>query len=215
MFLFKPLILLFSLIVCSVQAVHFDIPAESNPQAFCLREYAGEKTLMIVSVRTSGNRGDGQKLSMEIKDSQGTIHSSVQNLIDEERIVSEVSGPTVIDICFMNTLTPGAMESNHKKRSVKLDFNIGADAQDYSALQKAYNLEPVEADLQRAKDFINEVKGKMYYLQTRETKFRNTNESTNERVKNFAYFTFITLIVLVTWQILYLRSFFQRKHLIP
>ncbi|WBW71339.1 COPII-coated vesicle component Erv25 [Schizosaccharomyces osmophilus] len=215
MFTFKPFFLLLSLLVCAVQAVHFDIPAKLNPESFCLREYAGEKAVMIVFVKTSGNRGDGQKLSMEIKDSQGTVHSSVQNIIDEERIVSDVSRPTVIDICFKNTLQPGAMESEHKKRSIKLDFNIGADAQDYSALQKAYNLEPVEADLQRAKDFINEVKDKMYYLQARETKFRNTNESTNGRVKNFAYLTFITLIVLVTWQILYLRSFFQRKHLIP
>ncbi|EPX74910.1 COPII-coated vesicle component Erv25 [Schizosaccharomyces octosporus yFS286] len=215
MFISKTFFLLLSLLVYAVQAVHFDIPAKLKPESFCLREYAGEKTSMIVFVKTSGNRGDGQTLSMEIKDSHGTVHSSVQSVIDEQRIASEVSGPTVIDICFKNTLTPGAMESEHKKRSVKLDFNIGADAEDYSALQKAYNLEPVEADLQRAKAFINEIKDKMYYLQNREIRFRNTNESTNERVKNFAYLTFITLIVLVTWQIIYLRSFFQRKHLIP
>lgn len=82
-------------------------------------------------------------------------------------------------------------------------------------MQKANNLEPVEADIRRARDFIEEIKGKIYYLQAREARFRNTNESTNERVKNFAYLTFISLFVLVIWQILYLRSFFQRKHLIP
>lgn len=49
----------------------------------------------------------------------------------------------------------------------------------------------------------------MDYLRTREQKLRDTNESTNERVKYFAYLTMITLVALGTWQVIYLRAYFR------
>lgn len=38
--------------------------------------------------------------------------------------------------------------------------------------------------------------------------------STNERVQNFALFSFLALIGLGAWQIFHLRAFFKRKYLI-
>ena len=52
------------------------------------------------------------------------------------------------------------------------------------------------------------------YLEAREAKMRNTNESTNDRVKWFSIVSILTLIGLAGWQILYLRSFFKSKKLI-
>lgn len=39
-------------------------------------------------------------------------------------------------------------------------------------------------------------------------------ESTNQRVQNFGFFTFIALVALGVWQIFHLRSYFKRKYLI-
>ena len=49
----------------------------------------------------------------------------------------------------------------------------------------------------------------MEYLREREMKLRDTNESTNERVKWFAIGTMGTLISLAAWQVVYLRAYFR------
>ena len=52
----------------------------------------------------------------------------------------------------------------------------------------------------------------MDYLRLREQKLRDTNESTNARVKWFGITTTWILIGLWGWQVVYLR--FRSKHLI-
>jgi len=69
---------------------------------------------------------------------------------------------------------------------------------------------------------INEIVLDMEYLKAREQTMRNTNESTNERVKYFAVLTSTSsqimvlilgfvLMGLTGWQIMYLRNYFKRK----
>lgn len=94
-------------------------------------------------------------------------------------------------------------------RHVELDVDIGADAKDWSAIQATEKLKPVEADLRRMEEMVSEVVGEMDYLRSREQKLRDTNESTNNRVKWFGFCTTFILIVLWVWQILYLRAYFR------
>lgn len=94
-------------------------------------------------------------------------------------------------------------------RHVELDVDIGADAKDWSAIQATEKLKPVEADLRRMEEMVSEIVGEMDYLRTREQKLRDTNESTNNRVKWFGFCTTFILIVLWVWQILYLRAYFR------
>jgi p24 family protein delta-1 len=47
-------------------------------------------------------------------------------------------------------------------------------------------LKPIEVELRRIENVIQEVVHDMEYLKIREQTMRNTNESTNERVKYFA-----------------------------
>lgn len=54
-----------------------------------------------------------------------------------------------------------------------------------------------------------EVVKEMEYLREREHKLRDTNESTNERVKWFAFATMGMLIALGVWQVVYLRAYFR------
>lgn len=100
-------------------------------------------------------------------------------------------------------------------RHVELDIDIGADAKDWSAIQATEKLKPVEADLRRMEEMVSEVVGEMDYLRTREQKLRDTNESTNNRVKWFGFCTTFILIVLWVWQILYLRAYFRFVSLLP
>lgn len=49
----------------------------------------------------------------------------------------------------------------------------------------------------------------MEYLRLREQKLRDTNESTNSRVKYFGVGTTWLLIGLWAWQVMYLRAYFR------
>lgn len=99
-------------------------------------------------------------------------------------------------------------------RHVELDIDIGADAKDWSAIQAGEKLKPVEAELRRLEEVVSEIVTEMDYLRAREQKLRDTNESTNDRVKWFGYLTMLMLVSLGAWQVVYLRSYFRSKHLI-
>lgn len=98
---------------------------------------------------------------------------------------------------------------NDPTRHVELDVDIGADAKDWSAIQATEKLKPVEADLRRMEEMVAEIVSEMDYLRTREQKLRDTNESTNNRVKWFGFGTTFLLIALWVWQVLYLRAYFR------
>ena len=94
-------------------------------------------------------------------------------------------------------------------RHVELDIDIGADARDWSAIQAQEKLKPVELELRRIEELVGEIVLEMDYLRTREQKLRDTNESTNERVKWFAFGTMGMLVGLGAWQVIYLRAYFR------
>lgn len=99
-------------------------------------------------------------------------------------------------------------------KAIELDIDIGADAKDWSAIQAGEKLKPMEAELRRLGEVAKEVSDEMEYLRGREMKLRDTNESTNERVKWFAIGSMAVLVGLGVWQIVYLRAYFRSKHLI-
>lgn len=120
-------------------------------------------------------------------------------------------------VCLTNSLAPGTKSQDGRggqRRSIELDVDIGADAVDYNHVAKKEKLEPLEAEMRRMEDVVQEIVGEMEYLRRREARMRDTNESTNERVKWFSLMTMGSLVALGVWQIMYLRSYFRKKHLI-
>src|ERR1700761_5725984 len=97
----------------------------------------------------------------------------------------------------------------HNFRHVELDIDIGADAKDWSAVQASEKLKPVETELRRIEEMVAEIVAEMDYLRSREQKLRDTNESTNTRVKWFAFATMGMLVALGAWQVVYLRAYFR------
>lgn len=139
------------------------------------------------------------------------------------------------DVCFENNLDSGKSQASAPQevllhelttyllighaygpsRSVELDVDIGADARDWSAIQAAEKLKPVEIELRRIEEVVAEVVSQMDYLRSREQKLRDTNESTNERVKWFGFSIMATLVGLGAWQVVYLRAYFRSVVIIP
>jgi len=92
---------------------------------------------------------------------------------------------------------------------VELDIDIGADAKDWNAIQAGEKLKPVEMELRRIEEVTAEIVKEMEYLREREMSLRDTNESTNERVKWFAIGTMGILVGFGAWQVIYLRAYFR------
>ena len=115
-----------------------------------------------------------------------------------------------IDVSFTQVTNSNLGAYNSKPlRHIELDIDIGADAKDWSAVQAGEKLKPTEVELRRMEEVIAEVVREMDYLREREQKLRDTNESTNERVKWFAIGTMGMLVGLGAWQVIYLRAYFR------
>ena len=52
-------------------------------------------------------------------------------------------------------------------RHVELDIDIGADAKDWSAIQATEKLKPVETELRRIEEMVQEIVREMDYLRLR------------------------------------------------
>lgn len=143
----------------------------------------------------------------------GNDYHRPKDVVGENRYAFTSHADSAFDVCFENIYTSSA-NSNINPRHVELDIDIGADAKDWNAIQAGEKLKPVEAELRRIEEVVGEIVTEMDYLRSREQKLRDTNESTNERVKWFALGTMGMLVSLGAWQVVYLRAYFRSKHLI-
>lgn len=199
-----------------VVALKFDLVAQppQTKNERCIRNFVNRDTLVVVTAILDGSKGDGQIVNMHIKDSVGNDYGRPKDITGETRMAFTSLADTAFDVCFENNLASSSYSRSNPSRHVELDIDIGADAKDWSGIAAAEKLKPVETELRRIEETVNEIVTEMEYLRGREQKLRDTNESTNERVKWFAFGTMGMLVGLGAWQIVYLRAYFRSKHLI-
>ncbi|KAK6951421.1 hypothetical protein K445DRAFT_353007 [Daldinia sp. EC12] len=203
------------LLIASVNALKFDLVARGpndKKTERCIRNFVAKDTLVVVTAIVGGSKGDGMIVNMHIVDNVGNEYGKPKDIVGEQRTVFTSHADAAFDVCFENIMTHTRM--NNPSRHVELDIDIGADAKDWSAIQATEKLKPVETDLRRIEETISEIVREMEYLRLREVKLRDTNESTNNRVKWFGIGTTLLLVALWGWQIMYLRAYFRSKHLI-
>jgi len=107
-------------------------------------------------------------------------------------------------ICFsnrMSTLTP---------KTINLEFFVGRPpVQGPSAA-----LEPLEAEIRRISQAIEELKNGQTYLKNREIATRDTSESTNTRVLWSSLFEALALAAVSVFQVYSIKRFFEVKRVI-
>ncbi|KAK4113928.1 hypothetical protein N656DRAFT_706925 [Canariomyces notabilis] len=207
---------IFLLLAVGSQALKFDIQAGNGYDKHsrrCIRNFVSKDMLVVVTAIVDGHRGDGMQLNMHITDAAGNEYGKPKDIAGEQRTVFTSHFDGSFDVCFENILT-GSRYVENPTRHIELDIDIGADAKDWSAIQATEKLKPVETELRRIEEMVAEIVNEMDYLRLREQKLRDTNESTNTRVKMFGFGTTFLLIALWAWQIMYLRAYFRSKHLI-
>ncbi|KAJ6014508.1 Endoplasmic reticulum vesicle protein 25 [Penicillium herquei] len=214
-FTMRSILALFLLAIQLATALKFDLPASSGhgKNERCIRNFVSKDQLVVVTAVVSGSKGDGQRVNMHIKDSMGNDHGRPKDIVGEVRQAFTSAADTAFDVCMENQLV-GRNAIASPFREIELDVEIGADARDWNSIQIQEKLKPVETDLRRIEEMVADIVTEMDYLRTREQRLRDTNESTNERVKWFAFGTMGMLVGLGAWQVVYLRAYFRSKHLI-
>ncbi|KAG2236907.1 hypothetical protein INT48_002720 [Thamnidium elegans] len=211
-------LLVLSSILAVVTAIKFDLPAVTQERVFegtkCLSQYVPRDTMVLVTINVG--EGYNQRVELEILDDTESrnVYLKKPNVNGDLRNAFSTKVDGEVMVCFTNVLDDGFKEGSQYKRSIELHFGVGAEADDFKKIANAEKLTPLELELRKLETVVKEIVDEMNYLKAREAKLRDTNESTNERVKWFSVISLFTLFGLGTWQILYLRRFFKRKRLI-
>ena len=188
---------LVSLFVSFAAALHLDVKAESKPQPVCVRDFVQEGQLVVVNIKTNGRVGDGQVLDMKIVDSLGNEHRSKKDLARTVKVAFTSAYSAAFDVCFTNHQERKWSRHTELSREIELEIESGAAARDWNV-----------------EEMTKEIAAQLQYLKVREATMRDTNESTNSRVKYFSILVIMSLVGFGTWQILYLRHYFKVKHII-
>lgn len=224
----------------SVQAIKFDIDAETHPHNKCIWNYALSDTLVVITVNTVAKDPftfSDQRVDVEVVDGSkhNNVYLSKKNIKGETRLAINTHTHADLGVCFKNSLLGRSLNGKHPSVTVDLDVDIGADAVDYNAIANQESLSGLETEMRKLESVATEIMNEMDYLKKRELRMRDTNRkspppiprmppyihssppltvSTNMRVSNFAILTLFALVALGTWQIFHLRGFFKRKYLI-
>ncbi|KAG7665765.1 ERV25 [[Candida] subhashii] len=193
-----------------------EIPALPNPQPVCIRDFVAENQMVVVNIKTDGRKGDGQRLDLKITDSVGNEYRNKKDILGEVKVAFTSHNNAAFDICFTNYQEKKWGKNSRISfiRSIELDIESGAAARDWNALQATEKLKPIEIELRRIEGLTSEIVQELQYLKQREERMRDTNESTNSRVKWFSIIIIFSLIALGAWQVQYLRHYFKVKHII-
>lgn len=204
--------ILFCFFISLASALRFDVPAlPSGSEPFCVRDFITENQLVVVKLHSSGRVGDGQVLNFYIVDSVGNEYRKKKDFAGNVRVAFTSHANAAFDVCFENT---AAHRGRNLFREIELDIEAGSAARDWNAIQAAEKLKPAEVELRRIEELTDELVDELNYLKRREERLRDTNESTNARVKNFSLCAILLLVSLGAWQVNYLRNYFRAKHIL-
>ncbi|OBA28630.1 hypothetical protein HANVADRAFT_93529 [Hanseniaspora valbyensis NRRL Y-1626] len=209
---------------CLASGLRFDL--EESREPYCIRDFASPGQLVVVDITTDeANSGKEAQLDIFIKDTAGNEYRKKKDIYGEVKVVFTCpdNGIVAFDVCFVHTVPLGSSNNNRRNRNarstqttrfVELDIEIGSQARDWNKIQAVEKLKPIEVELRRIEELTDEIVDELQFLKVREERLRDTNESTNKRVKFFSISIIILLLILGAWQVSYLRNYFKSKHII-
>ncbi|KAJ5072974.1 transmembrane emp24 domain-containing protein [Anaeramoeba ignava] len=201
-------IILIILLILSTQAIFFDIKSSEEQ---CIIEQADS----IILVSGTYKLKDPMQLNTDF-----IVYDPHQRIILRKQRIKEgtfaftAELPGEYKMCF-NTLTPQRYHSQSIVTDrVELNYKFGLAAVDYEEIAKREHLGPLEKELRKVEDSVEDMYQNMIYLRGREESMRDTNESTNARVMWFNILSMLILIGLGVAQVIYLKNYFEKKKMI-
>jgi hypothetical protein len=93
--------------------------------------------------------------------------------------------------------------------SLQLSIHAGDDL--FQTIAKQEHITPLEQEITQLADGVSRIEDEQQYMWAREKQTSETNASTNARVLWFSVGEAVVLLGLGLWQVMMLRSFFERK----
>ncbi|XP_075243194.1 transmembrane emp24 domain-containing protein eca-like [Convolutriloba macropyga] len=100
------------------------------------------------------------------------------------------------------------------KLRVYLDIQVGEHANNYQEIASKDKLSELQLRLRQLNDQVQQIQKEQNYQRQREKRFRDTSESTSQRVVVWAMFQLVILVGLGFWQVQHLKKFFIAKKLV-
>ncbi|KAJ9592507.1 hypothetical protein L9F63_015824 [Diploptera punctata] len=97
---------------------------------------------------------------------------------------------------------------------VHLDIQVGEHAIDYANVAQKEKLSELQLRVRQLLDQVEQITKEQNYQRYREERFRQTSESTNQRVLWWSITQTCILLVMGAWQMRHLKSFFEAKKLV-
>lgn len=193
---------------CHVEAIRFELQANTKK---CLKEEMRKDLLVVGEYDISAL--PGTTIDFQILDSKGHTALIRDNINEPGKFAVTSDKDDEYEFCFSYSSSPNT--AHHlAPREVFLNVKVGIEARSYEAGPNDDKMTELDQSLTRTQDVTNSIIDDLAYLKKRESEMRDTNESTSRRVFYQSIISVIILIVLATWQILYLRRFFKARKLI-
>lgn len=97
---------------------------------------------------------------------------------------------------------------------IHLDLRVGEGGNDYQEIATKDKLNELQLRVRQLLDQVQQITKEQNYQRSREERFRQTSESTSQRVLWWALAQAIVLVVVGLGQMLHLKSFFEAKKLV-
>ena len=187
-----------------------------DPNAMkCLKEEVQADVLVAGEYEVSDT--PSVKTEYIIRDSKGHILSKKDDIPHGKMLKFSFATESydTFEICFMaQAIQPSFSGNKQNRQEVHLITKRGIEAKSYEGIGEAAKLKPSEVELKRLEDLSEAIVQDFVRMRKNEEDMRDTNETTNSRVLYVSLFSMCWLLVLSTWQVVYLRRFFKAKKLI-
>ncbi|XP_028129026.1 transmembrane emp24 domain-containing protein eca [Diabrotica virgifera virgifera] len=152
----------------------------------------------------------GIGMHVEVRDPDDKIIlSRVYSAEGKISFTSHLPGEHVI--CMFSNST--AWFSGSQLR-VHLDIQVGEHAINYGEIVQREKLSELQLRVRQLIDQVEQITKEQNYQRYREERFRHTSESTNSRVLWWSITQTAVLLVMGTWQMRHLKTFFEAKKLV-
>uniref|UniRef100_A0A7S0RXE0 GOLD domain-containing protein n=1 Tax=Chlamydomonas leiostraca TaxID=1034604 RepID=A0A7S0RXE0_9CHLO len=194
------------LLPLGTQALEFEMQTQQK----CIYEEINQNVIVVMDFKAfnSHNPDQAENVDVRVEDPHGQIVNEAHGKAE-----GQVAFTTKIAGEYKACFTARDLQAAYTTK-LRIDWRTGVAATDWNAIAKKEHLDSLTVELRKLEDNIREVYSEMLLLQQREQEMRDISEVTNTRV---AYFSLASLLVCMlsgTWQLWYLRRFFQRKKLL-
>jgi len=172
----------------------------------------GNYKVQLYDPRTNGFAPSSPEIGMhvEVRDPDDKIIlSKVYSSEGKVTFTSHMPGEHVI--CLYSNSTKWFSGTQLR---VHLDIQVGEHAIDYANVAQKEKLTELQLRVRQLLDQVEQITKEQNYQRYREERFRQTSESTNQRVLWWALAQTVILLAMGAWQMRHLKSFFEAKKLV-